>query len=82
MPTLEELEAQVLSHKLTVPVYLIDRTRVELPYDIGTTVGSCIPHIGHLINLDNYGTFGLFISRHVCSWRPRTSSKPPRYFSS
>lgn len=64
-PGLEELEAQVLGHKLTVAVYLVDSTRVDLPYEIGTTVGECIPHIGHLINLNHYGSFSLFKGQQV-----------------
>ena len=71
LPSIDELEAQVLGRKLTIPVYLVDRTRVDLPFEIGTTVASCIPQIGHLINLDNYASFGLFESRQAGSLAAR-----------
>lgn len=64
-PTVNELEAQVLGNKLSVPVTLIDGSSVRLPYEIGTTVASCIPLLGQLIGLDNYGTFALFESCQV-----------------
>ena len=73
LPSIDELEAQVLGRKLTIPIYLVDRTRVDLPFEIGTTVASCIPQIGHLINLNNYASFGLFESRQAGSRPPGPS---------
>ena len=56
----EHFEALRSETRLTTPVYFLDETFEELPFDALTTVADATPSVAGTIRLREYATFGLF----------------------
>ena len=74
-PAPEEIEALQSGRSMNTIAFFLDETFEELPYDVMTTVGEATEALAKIIRLQNYQTFGLFMSTKQLMSRASAASK-------
>ena len=74
-PAPEEIEALQAGRQMNTIAFFLDETFEELPYDVMTTVGEATEALAGIIRLQNYQTFGLFVSTKELMSRSSAASK-------
>ena len=69
------MDGHVVVSMLDTIAFFLDETFEELPYDVVTTVGEATEALAKIIRLQNYQTFGLFMSTKQLMSRASAASK-------